>query len=85
MKGYSDNCLMAGNIDPQAFVRWSPEKIEKATINLLQEVKTALCARGLHSRYVVASGCEVPPSLTTKMENIKMVVDTTKKYGQVTC
>jgi len=34
---------------------------------------------------VVASGCEVPPSLTTKMENIKMVVDTTKKYGQVTC
>ena len=85
MKGYSDNCLMAGNIDPQAFIRWSPEKIEKATINLLQEVKTALCARGLHSRYVVASGCEVPPSLTTKMENIKMVVDTTKKYGQVTC
>jgi uroporphyrinogen decarboxylase len=39
----------------------------------------------LHSRYIVASGCEVPPSLSTKLENIKAVVDTTKKYGQITC
>ncbi|HTY47110.1 MAG TPA: uroporphyrinogen decarboxylase family protein [Methanomassiliicoccales archaeon] len=84
-KGYADNCLMAGNIDPQAFVRYSTEKIEKTTINLRQEVKTALCAKGLHSRYCVASGCEVPPALATKLENIKAVVDTTKKYGQVTC
>ncbi|MCU0861481.1 MAG: uroporphyrinogen decarboxylase family protein, partial [Methanomassiliicoccales archaeon] len=85
MKGYADNCLMAGNIDPQAFVRFSVEKIEKTTMNLLQEVKTALCARGLHSRYCVASGCEVPPALATKLENIKAVVDTTKKYGQIEC
>jgi uroporphyrinogen decarboxylase len=85
MKGYADNCLVAGNIDPQAFIRSSPEKIEKTTINLLQEVKTALCAKGLHSRYIVASGCEVPPALSTKLENIKTVVDTTKKYGQITC
>ena len=85
MKGYADNCLLAGNIDPQAFIRYSNEKIERTTINLLQEVKTALCAKGLNSRYVIASGCEVPPSLTTKMENIKTVIDTTKKYGQVTC
>jgi uroporphyrinogen decarboxylase len=84
-KGYADNCLLAGNIDPQAFIRFSTEKIEKVTIDLLQEVKTALCARGLHSRYVVASGCEVPPALATKMENIKTVVDTTKKYGQIEC
>jgi len=85
MKGYADACLVAGNIDPQAFVRFSTEKIERTTMNLLQEVKTALCAKGLHSRYIVASGCEVPPSLSTKMENIKAVVDTTKKYGQITC
>jgi len=84
-KGYADSCLLAGNIDPQAFVRHSPEKIERTTVNLIQEVKTALCARGLHSRYVIASGCEVPPSLSTKMENIKTVIDTTKKYGQVEC
>lgn len=85
MKGYADNCLLAGNIDPQAFVRFTVEKIEKTTMNLIQEVKTALCQRGLHSRYVIASGCEVPPSLSTKLENIKAVVDTTKKYGQVEC
>jgi uroporphyrinogen decarboxylase len=85
MKGYADNCLVAGNIDPQAFVRFSTEKIEKTTMNLLQEVKTAMCAKGLHSRYCVASGCEVPPALATKLENIKAVVDTTKKYGQIEC
>jgi uroporphyrinogen decarboxylase len=85
MKGYADNCLLGGNIDPQAFVRFSTEKIEKTTMNLLQEVKTALCQRGLSSRYCIASGCEVPPALATKLENIKAVVDTTKRYGQVEC
>jgi uroporphyrinogen decarboxylase len=85
MKGYADRCLIAGNIDPQAFVRFSMEKIQRTTMTLLQEVKTALCARGLHSRYCIASGCEVPPALATKLENIKAVVDTTKKYGQIDC
>jgi uroporphyrinogen decarboxylase len=84
-KGYADNCLVAGNIDPQGFVRWSPEKMQKTTMNLVQEVKTALCERGLNSRYIVASGCEVPPSVTTKLENIKMCVDTVKQYGDVKC
>lgn len=84
-KGYADNCLIAGNIDPQLFVRATTEKITKVTLNLIQEVKTALCQRGLKSRYVIASGCEVPPSLSTKLENIKAVVDTTKEYGKVNC
>ncbi len=85
MKGYADRCLVAGNIDPQAFVRFSLEKIQRTTMNLIQEVKTALCARGLNSTYCIASGCEVPPALTTKLENIKAVVDATKMYGQVEC
>jgi len=84
-KGYADNCLVAGQIDPQGFVRWSQEKMQKTTMNLVQEVKTALCARGLKSRYCVASGCEVPPSVTTRLENIKECVDTVKQYGQVKC
>lgn len=84
-KGYADNCLIGGQIDPQGFVRWSQEKMQKTTMNLVQEVKTALCARGLHSRYCVASGCEVPPTVTTRLENIKECVDTVKKYGQITC
>ncbi|MCX6650355.1 MAG: uroporphyrinogen decarboxylase family protein [Methanomassiliicoccales archaeon] len=84
-KGFADNCLVAGNIDPQGFIRWSQEKMQKTTMNLCQEVKTALCARGLKSRYVVASGCEVPPSVTTRLENIKECVNTVKQYGQVKC
>ena len=84
-KGYADNCLLAGDIDPQLFVRGTPEKMQKTTMNLVQEVKTALCERGLHSRYCIASGCEVPPIPSTKLENIKMCVDTVKQYGQVSC
>ncbi len=81
-KGYADQCLLAGNIDPQQFVRAPKEKIEKTTMNLIKEVNQALKDRGLHSRYCIASGCEVPPSVSTKLENIKQVVDTTKQYGQ---
>jgi uroporphyrinogen decarboxylase len=84
-KGYADNCLIAGNIDPQLFIRGSNEKISKVTNDLLQEVKVALCERGLNSKYCTASGCEVPPSIHTKMENIKSVIDLTKKNGQVAC
>lgn len=82
-KGYCDTSLMAGNIDPQGFVRWTPEKMQKTTMNLIKEVTGALNARGLNSRYCISSGCEVPPSVTTKMENIKLVVDITKQHGQV--
>jgi uroporphyrinogen decarboxylase len=84
-KGYADKCLLAGEIDPQLFVRGTPEKMQATTMKLIQEVKTALCARGLHSRYVIASGCEVPPAVSTKLENITTCVETTKKYGQVDC
>ncbi|MDW5562234.1 MAG: uroporphyrinogen decarboxylase family protein [Methanomassiliicoccus sp.] len=80
-KGYSDNCLMAGNIDPQGYVRWTPEKMQKTTMNLCNEVVKALKDRGLGARYCIASGCEVPPALSTKMENIKICNDTVKQYG----
>jgi len=84
-KGYADNCLIGGQIDPQLFIRGSVEKMEQTTMKLIQEVKTAMCAKGLHSKYCIASGCEVPPSVTTKLENIKACVDTVKKYGQISC
>lgn len=80
-KGYADNTLLAGNIDPQAFVRATPEAIERTTLNLIKEVNTALDKRGLKGRYVIASGCEVPPAVSTKLENIKKVVDTVKTHG----
>ncbi len=34
-KGYADNCLMAGKIDPQLFVRGTIEKMQKTTMNLI--------------------------------------------------
>jgi len=80
--GYADNCLVGGQIDPQLFIRGSVEKITKVTMDLCQEVKTALCKRGLKSKYCIASGCEVPPDMSTKIENIKAVVDTVKAHGQ---
>lgn len=80
-KGYADKCLVAGAIDPQLFIRGTVEKITEVTRDLCQEVKTALCKRGINSQYCIASGCEVPPDCHTKMENIKAVVDTTVKYG----
>ncbi|MDR3206348.1 MAG: uroporphyrinogen decarboxylase family protein [Candidatus Methanoplasma sp.] len=81
--GYADNCIMAGNIDPQLFIRGSVEKITKVTSDLTKEVKAALCKRGLNSTFCISSGCEVPPDLTTKLENIGAVVDTVKKEGKL--
>jgi len=81
--GYADKCLVAGQIDPQLFIRASVEKISKVTSDLCQEVKTALCKRGLNSQYCIASGCEVPPDMVTKLENIKAVVDVVKAEGKV--
>jgi len=84
-QGYADKCLIAGVIETQGFIRWSKEKMEKTTMNLIQEVKTAMCERGLKSTYAISSGCEIPPTFTTKMENIGAVVEMTKKYGQIPC
>jgi uroporphyrinogen decarboxylase len=82
-KGYADKTIVSGEIDPQLFIRASKEKITQVTKDLCAEVKTALCKRGLNSpKYVIASGCEVPPDISTKMENIKAVVDTVKQYGK---
>jgi uroporphyrinogen decarboxylase len=42
-----------------------------------------LCKRGLGPRYCIASGCEVPPDINTKLENIEAVVKATEKYGKI--
>lgn len=79
--GYADDTLLAGAIEPQLFVTASQAEISKTTRDLIHDVKTALCERGLNSRYVIASGCEVPPSLSTRLENIDAVSQTVKQYG----
>ena len=82
-QGYCDKTIVGGNIDPQLFIRGTKEKIVQVTKDLCQEVKTALCKKGINSpKYCIASGCEVPPDVSTKIENIKAVVDTVKQYGK---
>jgi uroporphyrinogen decarboxylase len=81
--GYADDCIITGNIDPQLFIRGTVEKISKITADLTKEAKTALCKRGLKSKYCISSGCEVPPDLTTKMENIEAVMQTAKREGSM--
>ncbi len=81
--GYADKCTIFGNIDPQMFMRASVEQITNTTKDLCQEAKTALCKRGLNSHFVVASGCEVPPDLECKLENVTAVMDATHEYGRM--
>lgn len=83
-EGYADNCLVAGQIDPQLFIRGTAEDVTKATKDLCQEVKTALCKRGLKSSYCISTNCEVPPDINCKLENITAMVDAVKQYGKMT-
>lgn len=82
-QGYADNCLVGGNLDPQLFIRGTVESTTEATKGLCQEVKTALCKRGLNSTFCIATGCEVPPDINCKLENIEAMVDGVKKYGRM--
>lgn len=81
--GYADNCLITGVLDPQLFMMNTAEECAAATKDLCQEVKTALCKRGLNSQYCISTSCEVPPSVNCKLENIRAVVDAERTYGQM--
>ena len=80
--GYADNCTIFGNLDPQIFMRSSYDDVVAKTKDLCQEAKTAMCKRGLKSHFVVASGCEVPPDLECKIDNITAVMEATHEYGR---
>jgi uroporphyrinogen decarboxylase len=81
IKEYSPHTVMIGNLDPQLFVRGTPEQVREQTIKLLDESTAALAANKLNSRFALASGCEVPPAIATKLDNIKIMVDTVKELG----
>ncbi len=80
-QGYADDCIIMGNVDPQLFVRGTVEQVDTAVKGLCQEVKTALCKRGLNSKYCLSSNCEIPPEPNTKIENISAFCNAVKKYG----
>ena len=82
-QGYADRCTLMGDIEPQMFMRNTYEEVYEATKNLCQEVKTALCKRGLNSHVVISTGCEIPPDLETKMENIDAVFAAVHEHGKM--
>ncbi|MFQ5613351.1 MAG: uroporphyrinogen decarboxylase family protein [Anaerolineae bacterium] len=81
IKEYGEYTVMLGNLDPQMFVRANPEQMRQATEELLRESVEGLEEAGLKSRFCIASGCEVPPALSTKMTNIKIMCDTVREIG----
>lgn len=82
-KGYCDDCLVAGQIDPQIFMRGTVEETLGTVRDLCQNVKTSLCKRGLNSRYTISTGCEIPPGLGCRMDNIQAMVDAVRLYGNM--
>ncbi len=83
--GYADNCVIGGTVDPQFFIRGTKKETFNTTKDLCQEVKTALCKRGLNSTYCISTGCEIPPDINVKMENITAMMDAVKEYGRMDC
>ena len=64
---------LVGNIDPAGILmNGTPEMVERASID-------AMKTGGLNGAFVLAPGCDVPP--TCPNENIKAMIDATKTHG----
>lgn len=81
VKKYAEKAVIAGNLDPQLWVRATVDEMKEATLKLLKESQRALKDSGNVSRFCICSGCEIPPALTTKAENIRATVEIVNKYG----
>ncbi len=65
--------ILMGNLNPtELLLSGTPEQIER-------EVKMCIEAAGRDGRYIVSSGCEIPP--LAPLENIRAMVTGTQKYG----
>lgn len=73
---------MMGEVNPVEFMDGSAagvQKVKDDTRNLLENVLPVLKENGLQSKYVLSSGCEIPPGgpLTT----VQAMVNTVKELG----
>ncbi|MGC8737159.1 MAG: uroporphyrinogen decarboxylase family protein [Candidatus Hydrogenedens sp.] len=68
-----DDIVLMGNLNPtEIFLQGTPEKLKDATITLLKQMAG-------YNRFVISSGCDIPPG--TPIENLKVfkeVVDSIK-------
>lgn len=79
---YGDICCMMGEVNPIDFMDGSAagvQKVKDNTETLLENVLPVLKENGLQSKYVMSTGCEVPPGgpLTT----VQAMVNTVKELG----
>jgi corrinoid protein of di/trimethylamine methyltransferase len=79
---YGDICCMMGEVNPVEFMDGSTagvQKVKDDTKNLLENVLPVLKENGLQSKYILSSGCEIPPGgpLTT----VQAMVHTVKELG----
>jgi [methyl-Co(III) methanol-specific corrinoid protein]:coenzyme M methyltransferase len=64
--------VLGGNVDPiESLLLGTPEKVVEDTLHCLRTAGT--------SRFILMSGCGVPPK--TPLENLKAMVETAKTYG----
>lgn len=64
IENYGKDVMFGGEVSPVAFMDNSPanlEKIRNDTIALQESVLNTLKENGMQSKYVISTGCEVPP------------------------
>ncbi|HII80961.1 MAG TPA: methyltransferase [Methanosarcina sp.] len=64
IENYGKDVMFAGEVSPVVFLDNSPEGIQKMkadTIAFQENVLNALKENGMQSKYVISTGCEVPP------------------------
>ncbi|MCC4769948.1 methyltransferase [Methanosarcina sp. DH2] len=79
---YGDMCCMMGEVNPVEFMDGSAAGVQKVrddTKTLLENAIPVLKENGLQSKYILSTGCEVPPGgpLTT----VQAMVNTVKEFG----
>ncbi|WP_292464374.1 methyltransferase cognate corrinoid protein [Methanolobus sp.] len=79
---YGDSCCMMGEINPVDFMDGSAKGVQKIrddTKALIEGVIPVLKENGMQSKYVMSSGCEIPPG--GPLNTVKAMVDTVKELG----
>lgn len=80
---YSDICCMMGEVDPVQFMNNDEatfQKIRDDTATLMNGALQTLKDSGRQSKYVLSTGCEVPPE--GSLLAVKAMVDTVKEIGE---
>ena len=69
-----ERVIIMGNLDPtNLLLNGTPAEVEQAAKRLIETV-------GSDGRYILSSGCEIPPN--APLENIRAMVTAAEKYGR---